>query len=104
MKICFYADLNKLKTFSFFFYKQHRCCLATSIQSTIDKNRNSTAEMDEVYLFSRTKDLQSLIHSLPGNEGRLNEFGISVFVQFPLSHMETKEESLDISFSCWKIQ
>lgn len=104
VKIYFSADLNKLKTFSFIFHEQHRCCLATSIKSTIDKNRNSTAEMDEVYFFSRTKDLQSFIHSLPGNEGRLNEFGVSVFVQFHPSHMETKEKPLEISFSCRKIQ
>jgi len=80
LKMYFCADLNKLKTFSFVFHEQHRCCLATSIQSTIDKNRNCTEEMDEVYFFSRTKDLQSFIQPLPGNEERLNEAGVSVFV------------------------
>lgn len=86
-----------MKTFSFVFHEQRRCCLATSIQSTVDKNRNSTAELDEVYFifffFSRIEDLQSFIHSLPGNEGKLNEFGVSVFLQFHPSHMQTKEKT-----------
>lgn len=93
MKMYFCADLNKLTAISFVFHEQHRCCLAASMHSTIDKNHNCTEEMDEVFFFSITKDLQSFIQPLPGKEERLNEAGVSVFVQFlSISHGNQRKD------------